>query len=310
METSCPHCGATLKMLAPGRALKCDYCGTQILTPLPRTSPVQAGAASANKDGLPPEYANLRRPRITSPVGAQGYGIMIFGIFWTLFSLIFLVLGVRSFANQFIQYSRIANEGLAARGIVTKLEIDDSGDSTSYYVYYQFSAAVNGHFTQINARESVPEAFYNTLRVEQQVDVLYAASDPNLYRLQSQSKQPNILFGLIFGGMGGLFVLIGIGMIYSAMKSNDQLKQLRMDGKETQGVVFERWKDTDSDGHPTYLVAYAFKVPDLQGNMKIITRAEQNRAIYDMVQVGQPVAIRYLPGQPDVCQVIVQPQSK
>ena len=77
---------------------------------------------------------------------------------------------------------------------------------------------------------------------------------------------------LICGERLRLVLLIGLAMMYGAFKAQIQLRELRAQGRQTQGFVFDHWKDKDSDGDLTYFVAFAFKV-----NFQIITRAEQNR---------------------------------
>jgi hypothetical protein len=308
--THCPQCGAEIKKSRDGSSpARCAYCGTHLPQPAnaapPRPAPVERptpAPAAADAAPLPPEYSRLKRPKPSGPREAVGC-ILLFGLMWTLFSAIFPVVGIGIFVNEQRDYNRLSQEGVTVRGTITALEIDDSGDSTSYYVSYQFTASLNGDPTQVNARESVSSSFYNDLETGQKIDVLYAASDPNLSALKAEFGPPNVWFSLIFVGMGSWFVLIGLGMMYSGVKTMSELNRLRFLGRQVQAIVFDRWQDRDSEGDVTYFVAYAFKVGPSQ---QIVTAAEQNSKLYQKYRIGDIVTVRYVPSQPTICQVSSQ----
>jgi hypothetical protein len=226
---------------------------------------------------------------------------MIFGLFWTLFSAIFVVAGIWFYISGYMQYNRLVQEGVPAWAVITKLEIDNSDDSTSYYVYYQFRAKANGDVSRFDDHDSVSSSLYNSLKTGQQIEILYAASDPTTTVIKSELKAPNVLFSLAFSGMGGVFVLIGLAMLYGGIKAQGHLRQLRSQGRQARAFLFDRWRDTDSDGDPTYFVAFAFTV-----DLHIITHAEQNKILYDKYQIGDWLAVRYLPGTPSICQAQVE----
>ncbi|MFZ6026818.1 MAG: DUF3592 domain-containing protein [Chloroflexota bacterium] len=304
--THCPQCGAAIKKTLSGSPERCTHCGSflprQEKTTPPRPTPAQVQTLTptpAAASPLPPEYSRLPRPKPTGLRESVGC-ILIFGLIWTLFSAIFPVVGVGVFISEQAKYNQLSREGVTAKGMITELDIDNSGDSTSYYVSYQFTASINGDPTQVQARESVSSSLYNDLETGQKIDVLYAASDPNLSTLKAEFAPPNLLFSLFFVGFGGLFVLFGLGMMYGGVKAMRELNQLRSSGRQVQGIIFDRWQDTDSDGDPTYFVAYAFKVGPAQ---QIVTAAEQNKKLHQKYQIGDSVTVRYVPSQPTICQV-------
>jgi hypothetical protein len=98
--------------------------------------------------------------------------------------------------------------------------------------------------------------------------------------------------------MGGLFVLIGLWMLYGAARGMYHLSLLRSQGQPARAYVFDRWTDKDSDGDTTYFLAYAFKTPD--GRM--ISHAEQDKNLYQLHQIGEWIVVRYLPDNPSICQ--------
>ncbi len=100
-------------------------------------------------------------------------------------------------------------------------------------------------------------------------------------------------------GLGGLFVLIGLGMLYGGLKAQGHLQELRSQGRQARAFIFDRWQDKDSDGDPTYFVAFAFTV-----GQQIITHAEQNSKLFQKYRIGDTVTVRYIPNQPTICQVL------
>jgi len=305
--STCPQCGAAIKPLPGGASpARCASCGASLprsdqaawLRPPSARTPV-ASPAPAAAALLPPEYSRLPRPKPSSPRGGLGC-LIIFGLGWTLFSIVFVIMGAGSYLNAQNRYHRLSQEGLTVPGVVTGLEIDDSGDSTSYYVSYQFTAAIEGDSTQVKARDSISSELYDRLEKGQAIDVLYAASDPNLSVVKPNFHPPDLILPVVFTGMGGLFVLIGLGIIYVGGKAVSELSELRSRGRQVQGIIFDRWQDKDSDGDPTYFVAYAFKVGAQQ---QIMTHAEQNTKLFHKCRIGDTVAVRYVPDRPTICQV-------
>jgi DNA-directed RNA polymerase subunit RPC12/RpoP len=304
---TCLQCGAELKGAPdPYGIVRCEYCGASNRVDDPRRETARPAqppqfarpvAVSSTTNGLPPEYARLQRPKPTAPLGSSGC-MAIFGLIWTLFSSIFVVAGVGFFFNEQNMYTRLLKEGLPATATITQLEVDDSGDSTSYLVYYQFRAPVNGDLSRFEDHESVSSSFYSSLTVEQQIEILYAASDPSLSAIKAEFGPPSIWFSLVFVGMGGLFVLIGLGLLYGAVRDLYHLNLLHSQGQPARAYVFDRWTDRDSDNDTTYFVAYAFKTPD--GRM--ISRAEQDKNLYQLHQIGEWIEVRYLTDNPSICQ--------
>jgi hypothetical protein len=119
--------------------------------------------------------------------------------------------------------------------------------------------------------------------------------------IKSEFEPPSLLFSLTFSGMGGLFLSIGLAMMYGVFKAQMQLRELCAQGRQAQGFVFDRWKDKDSDGAPTYFVAFAFRT-----NFQIITCAEQNKILYDKYEIGDSLIVRYLPDNPQICQTRIE----
>jgi hypothetical protein len=83
---------------------------------------------------------------------------------------------------------------------------------------------------------------------------------------------------------------------------------LRFHGRQTQAIIFDRWQEKDSEGDSVFYIAYAFKVSELQGRQRIITRAEQNRILYPKLSIGDTLVIRYLADNPSICKIQSKPE--
>ena len=136
--------------------------------------------------------------------------LLIFGTGWTVFSLIFLMLGILIIRGETYLYNQLMQEGKLTQAIITKLAMDTSDESTGYDVTYEFKAPVNGDPTSFRHTEGVSETFYNSLHIEQRIEVIYVASDPSIVQLKSQLAQPNTTGGWVFVGLGGFFLLVGL----------------------------------------------------------------------------------------------------
>ena len=64
----------------------------------------------------------------------------LFGIPWTIFNIIFLFMMIEAGVQDQKQYNNLTSEGVTAQAVITKLEIDDSDDSTTHFVYFRFTA--------------------------------------------------------------------------------------------------------------------------------------------------------------------------
>lgn len=297
LET-CPNCGVRL----PDGTLRCDYCGSSIQTIQEKSAEEpQLPPSVGEKSQIPLELMGLKRPKVQQPLVSSGC-MLVFALFWTLLSAIFPVVGVGFYINETNDYRQLSREGVIVPGVVLEMRIEESSDSISYEVDYQFTAPVNGDPTRFGDSESVSASYFDRLRVGQKIQVRYAASNPELSALEPVFGPPSIVLPLVFGGMGGLFVLIGLAMLVSGISGIFYVNALRLRGQQTQAIIFDRWQDTDSDGDTTYYVAYSFHADTPKGQ-RLIARAEQNRDLYKQYEIGDSVIVRYLPGNPHICHV-------
>jgi hypothetical protein len=152
---------------------------------------------------------------------------------------------------------------------------------------------------QLTHEESINHDTYQELSPESRVLVRYSATNPEVVRLEGQSKTFEVILLTCFMLFGGLFVLIGVWLVYSNWQGIYTARVLVRRGEVTAGRVTDCWTETDSDGDRAYCVAFRFAEP----GQPEITTAEYNRKAYNTFQVGDPVQVRYLPGNPDLCRL-------
>jgi DNA-directed RNA polymerase subunit RPC12/RpoP len=304
---TCPRCGAGIRE----NDARCPYCGAAILLsqakPTPQAiSPAAAPPPLPTQDNLPPELACLQAPKPSQPLEASGCTLFFF-LVWTLFSAMFLVLGVGTYIRDSSAYHRLSREGITAAAAITNLDFDSGDDSIRYYVYYHFQASIQGDTARFQGSDEVSGAFFSRLEMGQTIEVRYWLADPSLSAVKAELRPPSMTLLLGFGGMGGLFTLIGLAMMSSSIMGIVNTSRLRLGGQVARGIVFKKWTDTDSDGDTIYFVAYAFKAEILGKGVQHISRAEQNKKLYDNVPVGGVLMVRYLPDNPQICRVDTKP---
>lgn len=153
------------------------------------------------------------------PSDGSAIFLLIFGGGWAIFALIFVMIGFLIVRGETYFYNRLLEEGQVARAIITDLSIDKSTESTGYYVAYKFDAPVNGDPTSFSSTSGVSAEFYNSLSIDQRIEVIYVASDPTIVRIKSQLMQPNTTVGWVFGGLGILFLVVGLVVGFLAVRS-------------------------------------------------------------------------------------------
>ena len=131
--------------------------------------------------------------------------------------------------------------------------------------------------------------------------VRYSANNPEVVRLEGQSKVFQVTLLTCFMLFGGLFVLVGVWLVRSSWREIYRARVLARWGTIVTGGVTDCWIETDSDGDKSYCVAFRFAEP----GRPEITAAEYNRRAYDTLQVGDPVQVRYAPGKPEICRLEV-----
>jgi hypothetical protein len=225
--------------------------------------------------------------------------MLIFGLFWTTFSLLFTIFPLVMFYRDWQIYTLLRDSGTVLEGVITSRRIDEDSEGDTYYVSYKYTAPLpQGDRQQFSREESVSSSLYEALKPETRVMIRYAPSDPGVARLEQEFGAPS-MFIFCLSGMGGLFTVIGGVMLGGSLRTIYLSSQLALQGQLAPGLIIDRWTETDSDGDKTYLVSYHFSVP----GGPPVTVAEYNQKAYQKSQPGDPIQVRYLPNKPETCRL-------
>ncbi len=241
-----------------------------------------------------------QRPKPRTPISRGSAGCLLpFSLFWTVFSSLFLVLPIGMFYSQWQTYTLLRDKGATVEGVIISQRIDEDSEGDTYYVTYRYTAPLpQGDRQQFSREESVSSDLYEMLKPEKRAIIRYATPDPATARLE-QSFGPPLPFIFLMSGMGGVFTLIGLGLVGVSLKAIYTASQLIRYGKFAPASIVERWTETDSDGDKTYVVSYSFNTSEGVP----VTAAEFNRKAYDKYQPGNMVRVRYLPNNPQTCRL-------
>lgn len=153
----------------------------------------------------------------------------------TLFIGIFTFVGGAFFAAglafyvETINFKRTASK---AEGIVYDIETRSDSDGSSYYPMVRFTpegAEEPVEFT--GGIGSNPSSY----KRNQKVKVIYDAANPEKARIDSFFE--TALFPLVFSGMGGIFLAIGLGFLISGIRNKRNDEWLRLFGKQVTAKI-------------------------------------------------------------------------
>jgi hypothetical protein len=261
--------------------------------------------AAPSPSALPLEFSGLQRPRPGNPATSSGCFLIGFAILWILISLMFMVFSVSATSQAQQNYNLLEREGQTAVGTITRLEKTEGVENPDEYtVYYRYPVTQNNRQITLDGHQDGPKDWFSTLKVGQAIDVIYARSRPQISQIKAIFSAPSPFQSPVIMVFGLIFVVLGLGILITAIKNSYDYLRLRSSGQETWATVFDRWQDVDAERKPTYAVAYAFKAPLPDGTLKLITRAELNQVVYNTVQIGGYVRVRYVPDSPDINRLV------
>jgi hypothetical protein len=223
---TCPRCGAEIQKPTPP---KCSYCGTAL-----RAEPIPGAPQTARRvpatptlqppENLPPEYSHLKRPEPSTPLESTGC-LLIFGLVWTGFSMFLFLALLNGFVRDYFEYFQLAQQGVITQATVTWLETHEGDDSTSYYVYYEYMGTINHEAGIIEDSDRISSSLYDALKIEQQIEILYVPTNAAISAVRTEFAPPNPIGLLLMVGIGGVFILVGLGVLYAGGKAQKEQKE-------------------------------------------------------------------------------------
>lgn len=258
-------------------------------------------------EDLPIPLAQLKRPA-PSPGPGGSYPMLMLGILMVLAGPVIAVVMNQAFANRQRSFVRLSQEGRIATAHVSRVEHDHGSDDESNHckACLRFSAMVSGRAALVETCELVADTQLAELKTGETVEVVYLASDPTIVALKSGLQPPSDLDIILGIGLGLLLAIPGVLIsVRYALRIRDYVR-LRRHGKLADGFLFDRWLESGEDGSVNH-VAFAFMVQNAQGAEELVTCAHHNSAAYRALTLGQRTPVRYMPGSPQICELVKYP---
>lgn len=100
--------------------------------------------------------------------------------------------------------------------------------------------------------------------------------------------------------LGGVFVLVlGAGLVFFGVKEYRTSKRLVKEGTSVEAQVTDKDISRGRKGRKTYYLEVAYKA----GGQDYEKRLKVSSSEYDAASVGSSVPVRYLPNDPQTCQI-------
>ena len=156
-----------------------------------------------------PYKENKRRP----PSKGMGCGFIL-ALLWTIFSLAILTLSVFDTFKDYANYNLLVREGVLTTGVVTEKYYEHTrskrGFDSWYHVTYEYTALVNGSPASLESRMTVSRSRYSKYEVGQEIEVLYAASNPEISATKAGFGAPSIFSILFFPTLATWLAYLGL----------------------------------------------------------------------------------------------------
>lgn len=225
----------------------------------------------------------------------EGVKGLVFGVIWTLFSLVFFsVAGVTTF-NDWRTHQQLKEMGQIVQGQIAVRENFFDADSDSYYLTYRYRVAGEVYDNE----DSVSERLYDSKQVGDVVSILYDPQEPQRARLED-NPPVSYWFVVGVGTMGLVFITIGlVALVYFGSRWRTW-QILRKNGRQVPAKIIETWVQTDSDGDDIYYVAYGFTLTRKDGSQKQFYKAQYSQnENYHALRTGDEVQVLVMMSDPE-----------
>ena len=238
------------------------------------------------------------RPQSVMTWGSWAFILLLFVLLMPSLFL-FVKTDISAMVKEWQAYRVLKESGIPLEAVIINPRTGESanGESSSYYVTYQYTAPLpQGGQQRFTQNEKTNQKRYVAMPPETRVTILYDPANPRTARLQDGGHPllPLMLFPKFF--------LVWLPLLF--IDSSIRLIRLRIYGQITSGIVVDRWVESGSEGE-AHCIAYRFQALQPNGLSQPVTQADDNLTAYHKFKVGDTIQIRYLPHKPEVCQVKV-----
>ena len=156
------------------------------------------------------------------------HGMTLFIGIFTFVGGTFFAIGLALFTES-VNFKRTAS---SAEGVVYDIETRSDSDGSSYYPMVRFTPAGAEEPVEFTGGVGSNPSSYKR---DQKVKVIYDPKNPEKARIDSFFE--TALFPLVFSGMGGIFLAIGLGFLISRIKDRQNDAWLRLNGKQVTAKI-------------------------------------------------------------------------
>jgi Protein of unknown function (DUF3592) len=158
----------------------------------------------------------------------------VFGGLWFAIGVLFAAIGGAVLRQHSALEERFSREGATAPGIVLSKSIQGaSSEEPTFQVEYRFNSP-DGKIIEETVK--VDGKTWDSLAEGEEVTVYYVRNQPDLHRLSGQDPD-QVILGLIFSAVGGLFAFSGALILWRAMARQQLVARLLREGTRSSAEV-------------------------------------------------------------------------
>lgn len=139
------------------------------------------------------------------------------GALFAAIGLLFAGIGVAKHFNERGEARRLDADGKFTSALVTRKYIEANATQgrakPSFHVQFRFAPAGQ---SEVSGSSTVTPQAYQRAKPGGRIEILYLPDTPSIHRVEGEVR--DTLLGMVFAGIGGIFVLFGGGMIYAMLR--------------------------------------------------------------------------------------------
>lgn len=198
----------------------------------------------------------------TRPAPKQSKFFLLFGFFWAIMSLPFILVGY-SFLQDEIRYEKesVVTTGTLLSKDTTQSTDSDGHSSTHYVASYEFKDA-QGEL--IKGESNIEYERWNSLNVNQQVEIQYLKGESSKNRI---NQETSFVIPYIFGGVGGISFLFGALFVILYFRKKIKFNRISNSGILASATVTSvRPGNLKINGVQQWVIYYSYQ--DYQGKQQ------------------------------------------